>query len=397
MKMILGAYVFVILILIAFISILSYGYGVGYVYIYWREIQIQTNIWVLFIFLAVLSLCLQLIGIVFKRYLNREKRKSETIIEFNNLHPYEQLAVIWLLDAAEDRKEFIQQVFAQSSLLNSVVNSQIYIMQGGYSEALTALNDSNIMAFELAEIQRIQIYLAQNEYEKALTHLDFLSQHELSPWLKEIELTYKNRLTYLWGEFATQSPWLYLHTKSFGDLCEDKKQQWLKQILSQFDQATFNDLDALKQRYARLKEDLQSRSYEVRVLWLKVLARLSDMSEEYENLALQLLNEKFSSDVFYLWFQLQMLRQNPDYVYVEQKINQWEDRYPFMPIFSFVKWYLYMATDRENEAEELLSLYPDDVLMNYLRVKSKLKHQEDLVQLLNTIFESNSNYLEIKI
>ena len=56
-----------------------------------------------------------------------------------------------------------------------------------------------------------------------------------------------------------------------------------------------------------------------------------------------------------------------------------------------------MATDRENEAEELLSLYPDDVLMNYLRVKSKLKHQEDLVQLLNTIFESNSNYLEIKI
>lgn len=397
MKMIIGAYFFVILILIALLSILSYGYGAGYVYLQWRETQIQTNIWVLFIFLAVVSLCLQLIGIGFKRYLNREKRKSETIVEFNDLHPYEQLAVIWLLDAAEDRKEFIQKVFAQSSLLKGVVNSQIYIMQGGYSEALDALNDTNTMAFELAEIQRIEVYLAQKEAEKALTHLDFLSQHELSPWLKEIKFTYETKLTHLWGEFATQSPWLYLHTKSFGDLFEDKKQQWLKQILSQFDQATLKDLDALKQRYLALKDDLQDKSYEVRVLWLKVLSRLSDMSAEYEQLVIQLLNEKFSSDVFYLWFELQMLRQCPDYVYVEQKINQWEERYPSMPIFSFVKWHLYMATHRENEAQLLLDLYPDNVLMNYLRVKSKLTGQDDLIQLLNTILESNSNYLEIKI
>lgn len=92
-----------------------------------------------------------------------------------------------------------------------------------------------------------------------------------------------------------------------------------------------------------------------------------------------------------------MLRQCPDYVYVEQKINQWEERYPSMPIFSFVKWHLYMATHRENEAQLLLDLYPDNVLMNYLRVKSKLTGQDDLIQLLNTILESNSNYLEIKI
>lgn len=55
------------------------------------------------------------------------------------------------------------------------------------------------MAFELAELQRIEIFLAQNEAERALTHLEFLYQHQLSPWLEEIETAYQQRLTALWG------------------------------------------------------------------------------------------------------------------------------------------------------------------------------------------------------
>ena len=53
------------------------------------------------------------------------------------------------------------------------------------------------MAFELAELQRIEIFLAQNEAERALTHLEFLYQHQLSPWLEEIETAYQQRLTAL--------------------------------------------------------------------------------------------------------------------------------------------------------------------------------------------------------
>lgn len=57
--------------------------------------------------------------------------------------------------------------------------------------------------FELAELQRIEIFLAQNEAERALTHLEFLYQHQLSPWLEEIETAYQQRLTALWGACFT--------------------------------------------------------------------------------------------------------------------------------------------------------------------------------------------------
>ena len=67
------------------------------------------------------------------------------------------------------------------------------------SKALDALDQSPPMAFELAELQRIEIFLAQNEAERALTHLEFLYQHQLSPWLEEIETAYQQRLTALWG------------------------------------------------------------------------------------------------------------------------------------------------------------------------------------------------------
>lgn len=397
MKMIIWAYALIILVLVALLSLLSYGHGIGYVYIQWRSTQIQTNIWILFIFLAIFSLFFQVLGISFKRYFSREKRKLETVLHFNNLHPYEQLAVIWLLDAADDQKDFIQQVFSESGLLKGVVDSQIYTTQGHLSLALSSLDQTNVMAFELAEIQRIQIYLLQKEPEKALTHLEFISQHELSPWLEDVKTAYELKLTQLWGQFAVQYPWLYLHVTAFKDLSDVEKQQWLKKILSQFDQASEEDIIALKQRYLALKSDLSERPYAIRVLWLKVLARMPEMCEEHEALAIELLNEKFNQDVFYLWFQIQLLRQYPDYDYVEQKINQWEAKYPGIPIFSFVKWHLYIATQRENEAEQLLGLYPNNVLMDYLRVKSKLKDQDELIQLLNTIFENNSNYMEIKI
>ena len=90
MKQILLAYAFISLIIITGLSVLSYGYGAGYVYLYWREWQIQTNIWIMFIILASLSLLIQLLWLLIKRYLTREKRKLETVFNFKNLHPYEQ-------------------------------------------------------------------------------------------------------------------------------------------------------------------------------------------------------------------------------------------------------------------------------------------------------------------
>src|SRR5690606_3257410 len=397
MKQVLLAYAFISLIVIAGLSILSYGYGAGYVYLYWREWQIQTNIWVIFIFLACLSLIIQLLWLVIKRYLTREQRKLETVFNFKNLHPYEQLAVVWLLEAAQDQHEFIQGVFSKSGLLKGIIGSRLYWMQQQYPQALAILNQSNAMAFELAEIQRIEIYLAQNDGEQALTHLEFLNQHELSPWLSDVKSAYDLRLTALWGKFALQFPWMYLRSTKYGHLGTETKQEWLQQLLLNFDQANVEDLQNLQQRYLDLQGQINNRDYEIKILWLKVLSRMPEMSQPHEDLALHLLDERFNQDVFYLWFQHQLLKQNPDYSGVEQRINYWENKYPSLPVFSFAKWHIYEATTRYAEAEQLLELYPDNVMMNYLRIKSTLKGQDDLIKQLNLIFENNANFVEIKI
>ena len=55
MKQILIAYGLVSLIAIAALSVLSYGHGAGYVYVFWHDWQLQTNLWIVFIALALLS------------------------------------------------------------------------------------------------------------------------------------------------------------------------------------------------------------------------------------------------------------------------------------------------------------------------------------------------------
>lgn len=62
------------------------------------------------------------------------------------------------------------------------------------------------MAFELAELQRIEIYLSQQQGEQALTHLEFLNQHELSPWLIQVKSAYEQRLVALWGYLPYSFP-----------------------------------------------------------------------------------------------------------------------------------------------------------------------------------------------
>ncbi len=66
-------------------------------------------------------------------------------------------------------------------------------------------------------------------------------------------------------------------------------------------------------------------------------------------------------------------------------------------VLSFAKWHIYTALGMQEQADTLLSLYPDNVLMNYLRIKSTLNGDEDLIKQLNLIFENNANFVEMKI
>ncbi|WP_218208601.1 heme biosynthesis protein HemY [Acinetobacter sp. F9] len=397
MKQILLAYLFICLLGIAGLSILSYGHGAGYVYLYWREWQLQTTLWFLAASLVTFSFLIHCLWYAIKQYRSREQRKNETVFSFAHLHPYEQLAVIWLLNAAQDQRDFIQQSFSKSGLLKHIIDARLSWGQQQYTDALTALNQSNPMAFELAELQRIEIYLSQQHGEQALTHLEFLNQHELSPWLIQVKPAYEQRLTTLWGVFALQFPWLYLRSTKYGHLDQEVKKSWLEQLLLVYDQATPDDLIYLQQRYLDLKKQVFNRDYAVKLLWLKLLFRMPEMSAEHETLAVHLLEQQFNQDVFYLWFQQQLLRQNPDYDCIAQQISHWETRYPALPILNFTKWHVLQATGYTEQAQQLLHLYPDDIRMSYLRIKAALQDREDLLQQLNAVFESNVNFIEIKI
>lgn len=397
MKHLLWVYLLISLFLFAVLALLSYDYGMGYVYLYWRQWQLQTNIWGLITVFVTFSLIAQMIWLTAKRYISREQRKRETVFQFKNLHPYEQLGIVWLLEAGQDQRDFIERVFAQSGFLKDIIAAKFNALGGDYSKALSVLEHSPPMAFELAELQRIEIFLAQGETESALTHLEFLHQHQLSPWLKEIETAYQQRLTELWGQLALQQPWVYLRSMKYGLLDAEHRDAWLQQLLQQFDQASVDDLQALQQRYIDLECEIQSRPYSSKLLWLKLLARIPEMSIQHEALTLHLLQEQFDPEVFYLWFQQQLLKQLPDYAYVEDKINQLENQYMNLPILTFAKWHVYTATGRQEEAEQLLSLYPDNILMSYLRIKSTFKDDEDLIKQLNLIFENDANFLKFKI
>lgn len=397
MKQILLAYLLVGLLGLAILSVLSYGYGAGYVYLYWRGLQIQTTFWFLVGLLIVISFLMHMLWYATKPYLSFKQRKHETVFSFARLHPYEQLAVVWLLNAAQDQRDFIQQSFNQSGLLKYIIDARLSWGQQQYSEALSSLNQSNPMAFELAELQRIEIYLSQQDGQQALTHLEFLNQHELSPWLRRVKTAYEQRLNALWGQFALQFPWLYLRSTKYGHLDQEVKKIWLQQLLIAYDQATEDDLEYLKQRYLDLKQDIFNRDYEVKLLWLKLLFRMPEMSVEHECLAKHLLELQFNQDVFYLWFQQQLLKQFPDYADIEQQISVWDAKYTALPILSFAKWHILQATGRVEEAQQLLDLYPDDIRMSYLRIKSVLQGREDLIQQLNAVFESNVNFIEIRI
>ncbi|OEY96547.1 hypothetical protein BJD20_00555 [Acinetobacter proteolyticus] len=397
MKHLLWIYLLASLVLFALFAILSYGYGNGYVYIYWRDWQFQSGVWGLITLFLVISLLAQLAWVFGKRYFAREQRKKETILHFKDLHPYEQLGIVWLLEAAKDQQVFIERVYTQSGLLNHIIDAQFDYKNGDYETALQSLEKSAPMAFELAELQRIDIYLEQQETQKALSHLEFLAQHQLSPWLIEIETAYQQRITALWGKLALQEPWLFLQTTQYGLLDAEHRDLWLQQLLIRFDQASVDDLAALQQRYLVLQDEIQTRPYSSKVLWLKLLARMPEMSVQHEDLALHLLQDQFDPEVFYLWFQQQLLKQIPDYTYVEQRIMQLEQRYTSVPMLSFAKWHIYVATQRQADAEQLLTLYPDNILMSYLRIKSTLGDNPDLIRQLNLIFENDVNFLNFKI
>lgn len=397
MKQILLAYALVGVMFFALLAVLGYGYGAGYVYVYWRAWQLQTNVFVALLLITALSLLLQIAWYFLKRRLRRQQRQTEQPLLLETLHPYEQLGVMWLLNTAQQQQPFITQIFAGSGLLQHIVSAKLSLLNHNDDQAQQFLKQVPCAAFELAELLHIEILLRQHQTEQAFTRLEFLQQQPISPWLAPLQPAFQSRLAALWSVLALQRPWLYLRSTGHGYLLDDSRDLWLQQLLQQFEQADYDDLQALQQRYVDLQPELATRPFSTQVLWLKLLARLPDLSQAHEQLALQLLQQQFDQDVFYLWFQQKLLSQNPDYRDIENRLDQLEQQYPSMPILSFARWHVCHALGQEQQASALLNLYPENVLMSYLRIKCLIKDDAALIQQLNLIFNNDAKFIQFKI
>ncbi|AOA59545.1 hypothetical protein [Acinetobacter larvae] len=401
MKKMLLAYAVLLLLSLVLLLPVSYASGSGYLYILWMGIQIQSTV-VAFV-LATLLFCfiIHVIFILLKKLLARLQREQTELLAFDALHPYEQLGVVWILKAEPQQGDFIQQRFDQSGLLQHIVQARLLFKQQQYQQALECLDACPPATFELAEIQKIEIYLAQGEVQTALSRLSFLSGQPLSPWLITLQDSYQIRLQQLWYSIAVQYPWAYLQSMDSTiitqQLNDDEQAVWLQQLLGQFSNASAADIQKLIELYINQSIDLYQLPYNLQLLHLKVLAYLPEMSSQYQDFALHLLTQHFNQDLFYLWLQQQLLEDNPDFEKIESHIELFEKKYSDLPILTFARWHIYMATDRVNDAEALLSRYPDNILMNYLRIKSKLKDDESLIKQLNLIFESDVNFIKFKI
>lgn len=397
MKKLLMVHSLLILLVLAGLSVLSYDYGTGYVYILWHSVQVQTNLWFIAFFIIFINFIFQISWLLFKRYLTHQKRKKSQFTHFNELHTYEQLGVVWFLEGESLKSDIIQPAFEQSALLKTLIRSRVLFSQGEFDRALVVLLESPASVVELAEIQRIEIYLSKQDAQQALAHLEFLSGHVLSAWLSSVQTLFEQRMEKLWGEFAVQYPWQYLHSTSCVEITPQLNQQWLMQLLSQFEHASVDDLQLLATHYSTKQMHLDTMDFDTKLVWLKILSRMPELATQQGELALNLLNERFDQDVFYLWFQQQLLKQNPDYLDIENHINQLEAKYLSLPIFTFARWHIYQSTQREFEAEQLLSLFPDNIIMNYLRIKSTLLGDDLLIKQLNSVFEQDMKFIQFKI
>lgn len=397
MKQIIHLYLFIALILLALFSVLSYNAGAGYVYMLWHGMQIQTSFGFLIVLSVLLSFVTHMSWHGFKSYLNSEKRKLKYINEFSALHPYEQLGVIWILQGNDAEQDFVQKIFQQSGLLQQIFQSRYYFLKKNYDAALAALSGCPAATFELSEIQRIEIYLAKDDATLALTHLEFLNSQLLSPWLIPIEDCFKKRLDTLWANFAFNYPWLYLHTTVDIALDDEAMEKWLIQLLEKYEQASTDDIEKLQLNYTENEALIKNLPYTLQVLWLKLLLRITNMDLYLETLAVCLLEKKFDQEVFYIWFQQQLLQEQPRYEEIELYIQQLDQKYTSLPILSFAQWYIYTETQRFNEADALLTRFPQNIFMSYLRIKSSLKDQQDLLDELRLVFESNAKFMQFKI
>jgi hypothetical protein len=380
-------YLCLCLILLALFMVLSYNSGFGYVYIQWLGWQLQSNLllilFMLFISAAIFFVLWQLLKFALQANFQHYRMPKS----FDELHQYEQLGVLWLLNAEQSEQKRIVLSFQRSVLLHPLIRTKLLLKQNHAEEAKAWLKHTPSPLFEMAELLKIEIAMAEKNYVLALERLEFLTVQPLSAWLQPVSQAYQTELHEHWLQLSRICPWWLFKASYQPEFNAEQNLIWLQALLTQRDQADIVEQQLFIQWYLGLESIVAQYDIEQQILLLKLINQFEQLHHSTYVLSQKILQQRFVPQVLYIWLDKALHHAQQDIGSLELQVQQWQQQYPAQSSLSFAQWHIYQQQGKYQQAQELLGLYAEDAYMAYLRIQDALKNmpalQHDVHLLLN--------------
>ena len=385
MRNVILAYFILFLLLVGIFIVLSFHAGFGYVFMQWHGWQLQTNLFLVlilfFISLIAIYACWYGLKQIFRRNIQNHLQPKS----FQKLHPYERLGILWLLKAEAFEQQQIISTYQASALLHPLIRAQMSLNQMDTSSAKVWLKQSKNPLFELAELLKIDIALVEENHAEAFERIEFLSVQPLSTWLQPVATAYQAQLQEKWLQLSLQYPWKMFDATHQPQFDQAQNVLWLQALFQFRERADERVIDQLKTWIENQKSMINDYPVEHKIILLKLMVQFEQFDLQSFAFAEQILEERFVPDVLYIWLDQVFEHAHLDIDVIASKIEAWSTQYPAQPSIAFAKWHIAQAQGKIDEANELLTQYPEDPYMAYLRIKSALPSDDlqlDLKRLL---------------
>ena len=385
MRNVILAYFILFLLSVGIFIVLSFHAGFGYVFMQWHGWQLQTNLFLVlilfFISLIAIYACWYGLKQIFRRNIQNHLQPKS----FQKLHPYERLGILWLLKAEAFEQQQIISTYQASALLHPLIRAQMSLNQLDTSSAKDWLKQSKNPLFELAELLKIDIALVEENHAEAFERIEFLSVQPLSTWLQPVANAYQAQLQEKWLQLSLQYPWKMFDATHQPQFDQAQNVLWLQALFQFRERADERVIDQLKTWIENQKSMINDYPVEHKIILLKLMVQFEQFDLQSFAFAEQILEERFVPDVLYIWLDQVFEHAHLDIDVIASKIEAWSTQYPAQPSIAFAKWHIAQAQGKIDEANELLTQYPEDPYMAYLRIKSALPSDDlqlDLKRLL---------------
>lgn len=385
MRNVILAYFILFLLSVGIFIVLSFHAGFGYVFLQWHGWQLQTNLFLVlilfFISLIAIYACWYGLKQIFRRNIQNHLQPKS----FQKLHPYERLGILWLLKAEASEQQQIISTYQASALLHPLIRAQMSLNQLDTSSAKDWLKQSKNPLFELAELLKIDIALVEENHAEAFERIEFLSVQPLSTWLQPVANAYQAQLQEKWLQLSLQYPWKMFDATHQPQFDQAQNVLWLQALFQFRERADERVIDQLKTWIENQKSMIDDYPVEHKIILLKLMVQFEQFDLQSFAFAEQILEERFVPDVLYIWLDQVFEHAHLDIDVIASKIEAWSTQYPAQPSIAFAKWHIAKAQGKIDEANELLTQYPEDSYMAYLRIKSALPSDDlqlDLKRLL---------------